>query len=48
MHERRMIEARYKNAHDWALGAYDVWNRTDASSGNGGGSYTGVDITKDT
>ncbi|KAL3796714.1 hypothetical protein HJC23_010014 [Cyclotella cryptica] len=45
---RRMEEAKYENAHDSALGAYDVWNRTDAGgSGSGAGSYKGVDITKD-
>lgn len=40
---RRMEEAKYENAHDSALGAYDVWN----TSEKGGGSYKGVDITKD-
>lgn len=40
---RKMEEAKYENAHDSALGAYDVWN----TSEKGGGSYKGVDITKD-
>lgn len=44
---RRMEEAKYENSHDSALGAYDVWNKTDGGGGNGGGSYKGVDITKD-
>ena len=40
---RKMEEAKYENAHDSALGAYDVWNTSDKQ----GGSYKGVDITKD-
>jgi hypothetical protein len=44
---RRMEEAKYENSHDSALGAYDVWNKTHVGGGNGGGSYKGVDITKD-
>lgn len=39
---RQMEEAKYENAHDSALGAYDVWNTSDKQ-----GSYKGVDITKD-
>ena len=37
---RKMEEAKYENAHDSALGAYDVFQK-------GGGNYKGVDITKD-
>ena len=56
---RRMEEAKYENAHDSALGAYDVWSGIASASPNdatGGGSkgggggtsnYKGVDITKD-
>lgn len=56
---RRMEEAKYENAHDSALGAYDVWSGITSASPNdatGGGSkgggggtsnYKGVDITKD-
>ncbi|KAL3780699.1 hypothetical protein HJC23_003524 [Cyclotella cryptica] len=48
IHARRMEETKYKNAHDSALGAYDVWNRTDPSgSWSEAGSYKGVDIVKD-
>jgi hypothetical protein len=38
-----MEEAKYENAHDSALGAYDVWNTTSG----GKSTYKGVDITKE-
>ncbi|KAL7472571.1 hypothetical protein ACHAXS_012940 [Conticribra weissflogii] len=48
---RKMEEAKYANAHDSALGAYDVWSSAVAGDGVGvgGGSrhYKGVDITKE-
>jgi len=40
--ERKMEEARYANADDSALGAYDVWNVT--TKAKGGSGYKGVDI----
>ncbi|KAL3791055.1 hypothetical protein ACHAW5_002832 [Stephanodiscus triporus] len=51
MQARKMEEARYANAHDSALGAYDVWSSSSTSAAEGGRttrSYKGVDITKET
>lgn len=42
--ERKMEEARYANADDSALGAYDVWNVTSQAKGGG---YKGVDINSE-
>lgn len=48
---RKMEEAKYANAHDSALGAYDVWSSSNSAVvGEGGAatrSYKGVDITKE-
>ena len=47
---RKMEEAKYENAHDSALGAYDVWSSANAAGGIEGKTraYKGVDITKET
>ena len=46
---RKMEEAKYANAHDSALGAYDVWSSsTSAVEGKSRAAYKGVDITKET
>ena len=43
---RKMEEAKYDNAHDSALGAYDVWsNAEDIAVENKIRTYKGVDIT---
>ena len=47
---RKMEEAKYANAHDSALGAYNVWSSSAAADGGdagASGSYKGVDITKE-
>mmetsp|Transcript_25699 Transcript_25699/g.52305 ORF Transcript_25699/g.52305 Transcript_25699/m.52305 type:complete len:440 (-) Transcript_25699:63-1382(-) len=44
---RKMEEAKYANAHDSALGAYDVWSSAGAGDAGGSKSYKGVDITKE-
>ena len=41
---RKMEEAKYANAHDSALGAYDVWS---SSAGGKAAAYKGVDINKE-
>ena len=46
---RMMEEAKYANAHDSALGAYDVWSSSAASAVEGKtAAYKGVDINKET
>eukprot|EP00574_Skeletonema_japonicum_P008470 CAMPEP_0201722084 /NCGR_PEP_ID=MMETSP0593-20130828/6555_1 /ASSEMBLY_ACC=CAM_ASM_000672 /TAXON_ID=267983 /ORGANISM="Skeletonema japonicum, Strain CCMP2506" /LENGTH=424 /DNA_ID=CAMNT_0048212989 /DNA_START=18 /DNA_END=1289 /DNA_ORIENTATION=- len=46
---RKMEEAKYANAHDSALGAYDVWSSATSSAVEGKSSaYKGVDIHKET
>jgi len=46
---RKMEEAKYANAHDSALGAYDVWSSSSTSAvGGKTRAYKGVDITKET
>ena len=46
---RKMEEAKYANAHDSALGAYDVWSSSSTSAVEGKTrAYKGVDITKET
>lgn len=49
---RKMEEAKYANAHDSALGAYDVWSSSNSAvvaegEGKATRSYKGVDITKE-
>lgn len=49
---RKMEEAKHANAHDSALGAYDVWSSSNSAvvaegEGNATRSYKGVDITKE-
>ena len=44
---RKMEEAKYDNAHDSALGAYDVWSSADdIAVENKTRTYKGVDITR--
>ncbi|KAL7455149.1 hypothetical protein ACHAWC_007543 [Mediolabrus comicus] len=46
---RMMEEAKYANAHDSALGAYDVWSSSATSAVEGKtAAYKGVDINKET
>lgn len=45
---RKMEEAKYANAHDSALGAYDVWSSSTSAVENKTKAYKGVDITKET
>jgi len=46
---RKMEEAKYANAHDSALGAYDVWSSSATSAVEGrSAAYKGVDIHKET
>ena len=45
---RKMEEAKYANAHDSALGAYDVWSSTTSAVEGKTRAYKGIDITKDT
>ena len=49
---RKMEEAKFANAHDSALGAYDVWSSSNSAvvaegEGKATRSYKGVDITKE-
>jgi hypothetical protein len=45
---RKMEEAKYANAHDSALGAYDVWSSSTSAVEGKARAYKGVDITKET
>jgi len=45
---RKMEEAKYANAHDSALGAYDVWSSSTCAVEGKSRAYKGVDITKET
>ncbi|KAL9189569.1 hypothetical protein ACHAXT_009244 [Thalassiosira profunda] len=45
---RKMEEAKYANAHDSALGAYDVWSSSTSAVEGKTKAYKGVDITKET
>ena len=45
---RKMEEAKYANAHDSALGAYDVWSSSTSAVEGKTRAYKGVDITKET
>jgi len=44
---RMMEEAKYANAHDSALGAYDVWSSVTSSVEGKTAAYKGVDIHKE-
>lgn len=44
---RKMEEAKYANAHDSALGAYDVWSSSTSAMEGKTRAYKGVDITKE-
>ena len=44
---RKMEEAKYANAHDSALGAYDVWSSPASATEGKTRVYKGVDITKE-
>ena len=43
-----MEEAKYANAHDSALGAYDVWSSATSAVEGKTAAYKGVDIHKET
>ena len=45
---RKMEEAKYANAHDSALGVYDVWSSPTSAAEGKIRAYKGVDITKET
>eukprot|EP00985_Skeletonema_marinoi_P013252 scaffold6546_cov201-Skeletonema_marinoi.AAC.9 len=45
---RMMEEAKYANAHDSALGAYDVWSSATSAVEGKTAAYKGVDINKET
>jgi hypothetical protein len=45
---RKMEEAKYKNAHNLALGMYDVWSSPTLAAEGKTRAYKGVDITKET
>ncbi len=45
---RKMEEAKYANAHDSALGAYDDWSSSTSNADGKTRAYKGVDITKET
>jgi hypothetical protein len=45
---RKMEEAKYANAHDSALGAYDIWSSLTSAAEGKTRAYKGVDITKET
>ncbi len=45
---RKMEEAKYANAHDSALGAYDVWSSPTLAMEGKTRVYKGVDIMKET
>ncbi len=45
---RKMEEAKYANAHDSALGAYDIWSSSTSAVEGKSRAYKGVDITKET
>ena len=45
---RMMEEAKYANAHDSALGAYDVWSSATSAVEGKTAAYKGVDIHKET
>jgi hypothetical protein len=44
---RKMEEAKHANAHDLALGAYDVWSLPTSAAEGKTRAYKGVDITKE-
>ncbi len=44
---RKMEEAKYANAHDLALGVYDVWSSPTSAAEGKTRAYKGVDITKE-
>ena len=44
---RKMEEAKYANAHDSALGAYDVWSSATSAVEGKTAAYKGVDIHKE-
>ncbi len=44
----KMEEAKYANAHNLALGAYDVWSLMTSAGEGKTRAYKGVDITKET
>jgi hypothetical protein len=45
---RKMEEAKYANAHNLALGAYDYWSSPTLAAEGKTRAYKGVDITKET
>jgi hypothetical protein len=45
---RKMEEAKYANAHDSALGAYNIWSSPTLAAEGKTRAYKGVDITKET
>jgi hypothetical protein len=45
---RKMEEVKYANAHNSALGAYDVWSSPTSAAEGKIRAYKGVDITKET
>ena len=45
---RKMEEAKYANAHDSALGVYDVWSSPTSAAEGKTRAYKGVDIMKET
>ncbi len=44
---RKMEEAKYPNAHNLALGAYNVWSLPTSAAEGKTRAYKGVDITKE-
>jgi hypothetical protein len=44
---RKMEEAKYANAHDLALGAYNVWSSPTSAAEGKTRAYKGVNITKE-
>jgi hypothetical protein len=44
---RKMEEVKYANAHESALGAYDVWSSPTSAAEGKTRAYKGVDITKE-
>ncbi len=45
---RKMEEAKYANAHDSALDAYDVWSLPTSAAEGKTRAHKGADITKET
>ncbi len=45
---RKMEEAKYANAHDSALGAYNIWSLLTSATEGKTRAYKGVDIMKET